>query len=308
METTQIDNRVDVVAPENILFHYEAAGPFRRLPAYAIDLVIRLAIMALLWVLGLMLVALLDALVGAGEQAIFLLQAVAGVTWFLLQFFYGGLFETFMNGQTPGKRLLGLRVLNTDGEPINALQAIGRHWFLVIDFMPWISLAVIAQVVRDTFDAPFEVAPFMAQVGIIPTFFIGVVVMMFSRRFQRIGDWVCGTMVVVETRHRRFDLVKLQDQRIYELAGRIPANFDVGRSLARSLSLYVDRRRMFSSRRREEMARPLAAPLTELFRLPENTSGDLLLCALYHKTFYADDQSELPPVIAQEASPFYIEE
>ncbi|NTW99865.1 MAG: RDD family protein, partial [Geobacteraceae bacterium] len=41
------------------------------------------------------------------------------IAMFLLEWFYGGVFETYMNGQTPGKRVMGIRVLTVDGQPIN---------------------------------------------------------------------------------------------------------------------------------------------------------------------------------------------
>ena len=40
-----IDTTVDIVTPENIAFHYQVAGPFRRFPAYLIDVLIRVAIL-----------------------------------------------------------------------------------------------------------------------------------------------------------------------------------------------------------------------------------------------------------------------
>ena len=58
------------------------------------------------------------------------------VCWFVLSWFYGGLFETFWNGQTPGKRLFGLRVLTVDGTPINAMQAVLRNVLRDVDAMP----------------------------------------------------------------------------------------------------------------------------------------------------------------------------
>ena len=54
----------------------------------------------------------------------------------MLFWFYGGLFETFWNGQTPGKRLLGIRVITLDGQPINALQAILRNVLRIVDAQP----------------------------------------------------------------------------------------------------------------------------------------------------------------------------
>ena len=110
----QIDSTVEIVTPENIAFHYRVAGPFRRLPAYLLDLFVRWAV---LFVLG---IACSLAGIVMGGMAI----AVIMVSSFLLEWFYGGVFETFMNGQTPGKWVLGIRVLSVDGKPINGVQAV----------------------------------------------------------------------------------------------------------------------------------------------------------------------------------------
>ena len=40
-----IDTTVDIVTPENIAFHYQVAGPFRRFPAYVIDVLLRMALL-----------------------------------------------------------------------------------------------------------------------------------------------------------------------------------------------------------------------------------------------------------------------
>ena len=47
--------------------------------------------------------------------------------FFLVSWFYGGFFEAYWNGQTPGKRIMGLRVLSTNGRPINGYQAVLRN-------------------------------------------------------------------------------------------------------------------------------------------------------------------------------------
>jgi hypothetical protein len=52
--------------------------------------------------------------------------------------------------------------------------------------------------------------------------------------------------------------------------------------------MYVDRRRFFQPERRREVARHLAEPLIRQFGLLPDTSHDLLLCALYYRTFIAD--------------------
>jgi hypothetical protein len=138
---------------------------------------------------------------------------------------------------------------------------------------------------------------------IIPTFVLGLVVMTCNRRFQRLGDLVCGTMVVIEERQWLTGVIKLEDPRAAQLAEYIPANFIVTRTMARAIASYVDRRRFFSPARRREVARYLAEPLLKLFQLPADTSYDLLLCALYYRTFVVaspDEKAAAPrPLPAQ---------
>ena len=123
----QLDTTIEIVTPENIAFDYRVAGPFRRFPAYLIDLGIRFGIVALMWI-GLSVMAG----IGGGPLAV----AIGLIAMFLLEWFYGGLFETYMNGQTPGKRVMGIRVLTVDGQPINGLQAVLRNILRTVDLYP----------------------------------------------------------------------------------------------------------------------------------------------------------------------------
>jgi hypothetical protein len=84
-------------------------------------------------------------------------------------------------------------------------------------------------------------------------------------------------MVVIEERRWLTGVAKIDDPRAAQLAGYIPLNFRIRRSLARALAAYVDRRRYFSAARRREVAHHLAEPLLAQFRLPPDTSYDLLL-------------------------------
>jgi uncharacterized RDD family membrane protein YckC len=259
---SQIDTTIDIVTPENIAFHYQVAGPFRRLPAYIVDLVIRVAILFGLAVL----VSLLAPAIGAASFAVWL------IAQFVLSWFYGGLFETYWNGQTPGKRILGIRVLSTNGRPINGYQAVMRNILRVVDMGPMISAQVF-------YGPPFP---------LIPTFILGLAVMALNRRFQRLGDLVCNTMVVVEERPWLEGVAKIEDPRAFQLASYLPSDLRVSRSMARALSHYAERRAYFSAPRRREVARHLAQPLLKQFGLPSSTSYDLLLCAMYYRLFIAD--------------------
>jgi len=270
-QPAQLDTSIKVVTPENIAFSYRVAGPTRRLVAFLIDLGIRLAVVMLLFMAVAFIAMSTSAFLGNWMTGL----AVAGVTvfLFLLEWFYGALFETFMNGRTPGKMMMGLRVLTIEGEPINGLQAVVRNLLRFADLMPLLSLEVLAVPV---------------PVYMIPTGLVGLAVMAMNPRFQRLGDLVCGTMVVVEERHALTGVTRLEDPRAAQLASLLPANYVVNRRMARAVNNYVERRRHFSFARRREVAAHLAEPLLAPFGLPADTSYDLLLCALYYRAFIAD--------------------
>jgi uncharacterized RDD family membrane protein YckC len=264
----QIDNTIDIVTPENIAFQYRIAGPFRRLPAFLLDLGIRFAGFAML-MLALGPLQFFSSGFGA---------ALSLVALFLVDWFYGVFFEAFYNGQTPGKRLMGIRVLTTEGHPINAMQATLRNLIRWADMMPLLPFAVVFGV------------PWLFR---IPAGLVGLVSCALSKKFQRLGDVVCGTMVVVEEKSWLVGVSKLEDPRTPQLAEVLPRDFVVPRSMARALAAYVERRKNFTPPRRKQVASHLAQPLLVRFGLPEDTSYDLLLCALYYRTFIADMPAQL---------------
>lgn len=275
-----LDATIDIVTPENISFRYRVAGPFRRLPAFLIDLMLRVGVwMAVMFLLGIAdLIDVVDSAFGIAFVLILI---------FVMEWLYGGLLETFWNGQTVGKRVMGIRVLSTDGQPINGLQAMMRNILRFADMMPLIPFSAV-------FDLPSAVP--------IPTFVIGLVAPLMNQRFQRLGDIVCGTMVVIEERGVMFEAPKMEDTRIPQLAAELPPSFAVSRTMARALATYVDRRHLFTPPRRREIARHIGEPLVRRFGLPSDTSYDLLLCALHYRTFLEnlDDEDDLSPFSTQQ--------
>jgi len=246
----QLDNAIEIVTPENIAFRYQVAGPFRRLPAYLIDLLIR----GMMFVGGTILVWLVFGLAGLPGLG----AGLSLVLWFALEWFYGGLFETFWNGQTPGKRLMRIRVLSVDGQPINGLQAVLRNVLRALDQQPVIFSLV------------------------------GLVTASLNDRFQRMGDLACGTMVVIEEPQWFRGVIRLDDPEAIRLAGQIPPSFQASPTMARALAAYVERRGNILPMRRLEIAWHLAEPLREKLDLPPGTDPDMLLCGLYQRTFITD--------------------
>ena len=93
---------------------------------------------------------------------------------FLLFSGYFILFEWLWNGQTPGKRLMKLRVIREDGRPITLWESIARNLLRIFDAIPGL---------------------------VVPIYSVGLMTIFFSSRDQRIGDMFAGTVVVRE----RFD-------------------------------------------------------------------------------------------------------
>ena len=231
----QLDTTVEIVTPENIAFRYQVAGPFRRLPAYLIDLVIRVAA-AIAAMVGMLLVFGVAGMPDLGLGATM-------VIWFFLSAFYGGVFEAYWNGQTPGKRAMQIRVISVDGQPINGLQAVLRNILRAIDIQP----------------------------GLF--YMVGLLTAMMNNRFQRLGDLACGTMVVIEEPRWFHGLVRIAEPEALRLASLVPVDFQPSRPLARALATYVQRRPYFAWVRRIEIARHLGEPLRDRFGLPEETDS-----------------------------------
>lgn len=146
-----LDTARRVATPEGVEITLRVAGPVPRALAYTLDLLLRGAIMF----------ALMIAVSALGNfgSAIMLLGA------FMLEWLYPVLFEVLSAGATPGKRAMGLIVLNDDGTPVRWPASLTRNLLRAIDFLPFL-------------------------------YFIGFVTMVANRDFKRLGDLAANTLVV----------------------------------------------------------------------------------------------------------------
>jgi hypothetical protein len=143
-------------------------------------------------------------------------------------------------------------------------------------------LAAISQVAED-----------VPPVFLIPTGMIGLISMICTRRMQRLGDLAAGTMVIVDERSWRLPVAKVDDPRVPALASFVPGDYRVSRSMARTLAVYAERRHYLTPARRREVARHLTIPLVERFEFRRDIDPDLLMYALYYKTFLSDASAGL---------------
>jgi uncharacterized RDD family membrane protein YckC len=251
-----LDTTVRLVTPERIVFRYPLAGPFRRYSAYLIDVLIVLGLFlvvaVVLWVLA------LGSVSGVGPIL---------VAYFVIMWGYRGCCEGLLNGQTFGKRAMGIRVVSVRGVPITGAQAVLRNLVGALD----------------------GTVPYFSQPGLTSLLLlVGLTSMLLTRRFQRLGDLAAGTMVVVEERRRRVGLVQVEEEAVAALLPWLPLRVEAGPEMSRALSDYVRHRGRYPRPLREEMAEPLARPLRDRYGLPAASTADAVLCAVYHRVFVGE--------------------
>jgi uncharacterized RDD family membrane protein YckC len=268
-----LDTTIGVVTPENIAFEYQLAGPFRRLPAYIIDIFVRAAVIAAI-VLFLLLFVGLSGLQSLGAFAF----AVGIISYFLISWFYGAAMEAFFNGRTIGKWACGIRVIDVDGCPIKGKRAVLRNLLRIADLAPIAALSSVDENIPPMF--------------LIPTGMVGLICVISTRRMQRLGDIAAGTMVIIDEKMWQLPVAKIDDPRVAPLATFIPGDYAISRSMARTLAIYAERRQYLTPARRREIARHLTLPLIERFDFRPDIDADLLMIALYYKTFLAERNKE----------------
>ena len=105
--------------------------------------------------------------VGSGPGAATLFLALFVLAVLAIADGYFILFEIIWNGQTPGKRMVGIRVIRENGYPMRPIDAVIRNLVRIVDWLPG-------------------------------AYGIGVLTMLLNKRSKRLGDFASGTIVVRE--------------------------------------------------------------------------------------------------------------
>ncbi|MCB0034756.1 MAG: RDD family protein [Anaerolineales bacterium] len=159
------DERLNIDTPENVQIGYELAGIGSRFMAALVDTTLLVLLLLLVWaaVLGIVFLTATDVQV-AGNTAI---MALAVLLNFIFLWGFYIFFEILWNGQTPGKRWVGLRVIRANGLPVTVTEVIIRNLVRIIDFLPL-------------------------------AYGFGVVTMFINPQSRRLGDLAAGTIVVFD--------------------------------------------------------------------------------------------------------------
>ena len=189
---------VDFATPEDVPLSFELAGVGARVLAGLLDQAIIITIE-----IGLFLIALLAGVLGEmisetdiqdfaerisqGGPSGFVI-AISILVGFVVNFGYYVLLEMVTNGQTVGKRALGIRVIRDGGYGLTLTASLLRNLGRLVDMIP-------------------------------NTYLVGMIVMIAHRQEKRLGDLLAGTVVVRE-RPRSAAGLPFGDQRYSTLTER----------------------------------------------------------------------------------------
>lgn len=148
-------NTLTIRTPEGIVFSLQLAGPVTRFMGWAIDL-------AAISVISSMLNVILG-IIGIISRDI--AMAVGILTYFVISIGYGIATEWYWQGQTLGKRLLKLRVMDEQGLRLQFSQIVIRNLLRFVDSLPLF-------------------------------YMVGGMACLISQKAQRLGDFAANTIVV----------------------------------------------------------------------------------------------------------------
>ncbi|MFK8028674.1 MAG: RDD family protein [Gammaproteobacteria bacterium] len=149
-----LDTRIHLQTPEGIELALTPAGLLPRGLAWLLDTLIKVVLYI---AADLIFVNVLSVL---GDGLLLIVM-------FVLFWLYNVLFEVFYYGQTPGKKVMGIRVMRSNGAPVKFTASLLRNLIRVVDFLPF-------------------------------AYLIGILSTLFTKSFSRLGDLVADTVVAYD--------------------------------------------------------------------------------------------------------------
>ena len=229
-----VDDRIGVITPEAVEFTFDLSGLGSRVFALLVDLIIQvLIVLGALAVLSILTVPL-GIQDGFSLGLIILLLAV-----FFFQWGYFILFELLWEGRSPGKKLMGCRVIRDGGLPVNFTASLIRNFIRPIDYF-------------------------------LTSLMIGFVIVFASPTYKRLGDLAAGTVVVTE---RHTTLIELLAEK--RVGGFRPTQAPIGlfakpeilklsEPQLNTIRRFLERRYDLPPGKRAEFAAELFAKATEV--------------------------------------------
>lgn len=274
-----MSREVLITTPENIALEYELAGLGTRFVANLIDLILMALVLGVtaiaVLLLGLGMIWLGES-TGHNALAVFVRRlgefTEAGVIILTFVIFWGYFIfcELRWNGQTPGKRQMGLRVIREGGYPIDGYSATMRNLLRFIDFLPLF-------------------------------YCVGIFSILLSANYQRVGDLVGGTLVVKQRAPQSLAgllrvaqiLPEHLDPRALAIIGRHA--YELTPEEYRAVRHFTDRRRQLDWNAQQLSAIKIAVPLMERLQIvPPSDAREVNYADLLEYLAVAYEQARRP--------------
>jgi len=162
---SSLGEKLTIETPEQTDLDFAVAGIGSRFLALAVDTLIQIIVGVVVGIAGSIAIT---AMAAVAPTASLWGLAVLVFFYFLLYFGYFAIFEIIWNGQTPGKRKAGIRVIKDSGRPLTAAETIGRNLMRIVDFMPGF-------------------------------YAVGIASALLTKENKRLGDLLAGSLVVRES-------------------------------------------------------------------------------------------------------------
>ena len=259
-----LDNSRNVSIPEFWEIKYQTAGPVARFLALIIDSIILYVLLFLLFVLIVFSILGFSDASEVDKASLF----VQFMLFFVIFWGYFMAWEYFARGRTPGKMIMGLRVISVRGTGLNASHSLIRNMVRIGDMFP-----------------------FLFQWGFIfiPSYCVaGLFLFLTGRSFRRLGDMAAGTLVIREQRHRRGTRRMLEAART-DASGIRPLA-SLSPNLMRAIHEYAVRRSSMNPIIRKDLADRFAPRIAEYFQIKrEFQSNEDMMLAFYTYLFESNN-------------------
>jgi uncharacterized RDD family membrane protein YckC len=239
-----LDKQLTVLTPENVQVQFRTAGLGSRAAAYIVDAVI-IGIVNLFLTLLFFSKDIPQLWVNPMGVNKYLMAALV-LLLFLINSGYFIIMEYYRGGQTIGKKITGIRVVQENGRPLTFLSAVIRNFFRLVDSLPF-------------------------------GYFLGVIVVFFHPLNKRIGDMAAGTVIAYDSTKERLSLKKNIEKELAKRQESLPAidpSNDFKTPLNRSdwqlLAAFMERLPVLSPAKSEELGQQLAGYLLTKMNVDKN--------------------------------------
>jgi uncharacterized RDD family membrane protein YckC len=230
---------IDITTPEHVHLKFKIAGIGSRATAQIIDWIILGLLNFTIFFISIKINnRFLDDIGGLTSY----FWAIIIILFFLLTWGYFAFYEFFNSGRTIGKWLMGIRVIQDNGQTITFMSSFIRNLLRIVDFLPGMYL-------------------------------LGILMIFFHPTHKRVGDLVAGTIVIYERKRKkkRKDSFQKELERRHIQPGRIQlddwSKKKIGTREWNILKTFMERRQSLGAADREKLTLQVAGVLFPLIQV-----------------------------------------